>query len=58
MAPILTTIVTSATNTGMEKLALVGVYGPYLILPFAIMCIAVFDDQSGQVNVLGKVKLS
>lgn len=43
MAPILTTIVTSTANTVTEKFALLGVYGPYLVLPFSIMCMAAFN---------------
>jgi len=46
MAPILTSIVASATNTLTEKLTLLGVYGPYLMFPFGLMCIAALD-QSG-----------
>lgn len=46
MAPILTTIITSSTNTFSEKLVLLGVYGPYLIVPFTIMCIAAFDESA------------
>jgi hypothetical protein len=43
MAPILTYIFTSTTNTMVEKLTLVGVYGPYLVFPFGLLCTAIFD---------------
>lgn len=46
MAPILTTLLTSTTNTWSEKMALLGVYGPYLIFPFGLLCTAAFDQSS------------
>lgn len=52
MAPIITSVAMSATNTNMEKLALFGVYGPYLALPFWIMCLAAMDN-NGSGNVAG-----
>uniref|UniRef100_A0A7S3L3V0 EXPERA domain-containing protein n=1 Tax=Amphora coffeiformis TaxID=265554 RepID=A0A7S3L3V0_9STRA len=50
MAPILTSIVTSASNTFTEKLTLLGVYGPYLMFPFGLMCMAAFDQSGAKVK--------
>lgn len=46
MAPILTAILSSTTNSWNEKMSLLGMYGPYLIFPLGLLCTAVFDNDN------------
>jgi EXPERA (EXPanded EBP superfamily) len=44
LVPILATVASSANNTPSEKLALVSLYAPYLILPLGILYLACASD--------------
>jgi EXPERA (EXPanded EBP superfamily) len=46
LVPILTTLVSSPTNSPSEKVVLVSLYAPYLILPLGILYLACVSDDS------------
>jgi len=50
MAPILTTLVTNSAASIIERIAILGLYLPYLIFPLWILAIAVTDNEETTKN--------